>query len=254
MKWPTEHAASNTIRGVGRCKPVPEGLKVKLVKPTPWETAIIFKNDKIPEFMRSGKDFKGDWAFQMNGKKDQIYTCYPANGLYHVKFMDFAVTKGEALPAPQLHRGGTVKKGKDGSTYTDMDYQYMIANLKNMDGDYAGVTFPYFLRYYFKKMEVEGQSIAGIYGEGKRYGDQLIEFMEVFGGFDYGPMPYKDNLLPDIMKLLLRADKIATLVMKDGNPDNLVGQEDTGDLDDLDAPAKDSDLIDEGADIPNDPD
>lgn len=232
-KWPTEHAASNTIRGLGRCKAVEGGLKVKLTKPA-WETSIIFKADKIPEYMRGAKEFKGDWSFQINGKKDQIYTAYPSNGIFKVKFMDFATAKGEALPAPQLHRGGAIKKNQDGSTYTDPEYLYCIANLKNMEGDYAGITFPYFLRYYFKRFEDGGNAIAGIYGEGKRYGDQLIEFLTAFGGFEE-VLPWSDNLLPKIMQMLLKADKTATLVMKGGNPDSLVGEDDEGDLDDLDA-------------------
>lgn len=229
-KWPTERAASTTLRGVGRCKPVDGGLKVKLIDPA-WEAAIVFKNDKIPPYA-IGKEFKGDMVFSMNGKKDQIYSLYPANGLFKVKFADFGTKKDEALPSPQLKRGGPAT-GKDGSHYVTQDYQFMIANLKIIEGPFEGVTIPYFLRYYFKMFVMDGEQVAGIIGEGKRYGDQLIEFLDVFGAYER-PLPWKDNLLPDLMKILLQADRTVTLVMKKGYPDSLMVEDAELD-DDLDS-------------------
>ena len=227
--WPTQNAKSTSLRGVGRAQFTPTGdLKVKLDS---WEGVRIFKKDKLPASLANRKTLKGVFSFNMNEAKDTLYSIYPALGIFNVRFSDIGMKKDATLPEP-FHKVGD-RQSKDGHTYHE-DYYGFVANLVITDGDNEGMIIPYILRYYFKPFDMDGERVAGVTGIGKRYGDQLVGFLDATGLWAQGPMKYSDNLLPTIQKKALALAKDMVVVMKDGWVDSLIAKDAETQEEDLD--------------------
>lgn len=235
--WPTSQAKSTSVRGVGRGQFTPNGdLKIKL---DDWDAVRVVKKDKLPAVLANRTTLKGKFMFTLNEAKDVVYSAYPAVGMFETKFSDFSMKKDATLPEP-YHRVGE-KKAKDGRTYHE-DYFFFVANFRILEGDNAGMVIPYIVRYYFKPFNLDGEMVAGVTGIGKRYGDQLVNFLDAVGLWKQPPMKYSDNLLPQMLKSILAADKTVVITMKDGWVSALIDKNAENDdeelLDDPDFPAE----------------
>ena len=229
--WPTQKAQSTSVRGIGLAQFTPTGdLKIKF---DTWDGVRIVKSDKLPATLANRKTLKGKFSFNMNAAKDTLYSIHPAVGIFDVRFDSISMKKDATIPEP-FHKVGD-RTTKDGRSYHE-DYKGFVANLVITEGDNADMLIPYILRYYFQPFEMEGETVAGVTGIGKRYGDQLVGFLDATGLWAQGPMKYSDNLLPLIQKRALALAKDMVVVMKDGWVDSLIAkdaetQEET--LDDL---------------------
>ncbi len=218
--WPTQNAQSTSIRGIGLAQFTPTGdLKIKF---DTWDGVRIVKKDKLPASLADRKTLKGKFSFNMNAAKDVLYSIYPAVGLFDVKFDSFSMKKDATVP--ECFHKVAHKPAKGGGTYHE-DYYGFVANLVITSGDNEGMLIPYILRYYFKPFEMDGEMVASVWGIGKRYGDQLVGFLEATGLWAQPPMKYIDNLLPTIQKKALALAKDMVAVMKDGWVDSLVAKD-----------------------------
>lgn len=167
-----------------------------------------------PEFMKpklvgnTGREF----YVKLNNDHNEIYTISPLAGMYQVRFAEFSHREGEA-PVPEWYDKGKYEP-----------YHRFTALLEVVGGDEAavGMTKPYLLRYYFGE-DQDGNAEYTNWGASAKYAPQLDEFLTTFGCWDYGSMKFSDNLLPEIQKRLLQANKKATIIVnRDGWIDNVV--------------------------------
>lgn len=214
--WPTEKPQSTTVRAIGACRWQEDGsLKVKIDD----DPVIKFPADKLPDNIK-GKLLKGKLQFAMNQRKDQIYSIIPAEGAFKAKFDSFQTGKDEKLPQPHHITGkGTNQSGQE----YPKDYWQFTALCRIMEGDFEGFVVPYFLRYDpFYMGNENGQQIAGI--KMTKHGERLLEFMDTLGVTD-NPLPWSDNLLPELQKRILKADRIFRIVIKKGYIDSVLSEE-----------------------------
>lgn len=231
--WPTEKPASMTVRGIGRAKLMEDGsLKIK-----DEETGDLLKfaPDKIPDYVKKLELGGGKFAFALNGKKDQVYSLHPAEGAFLAKFDSFQTGKDEKLPTPH-HQTGPAKNAQ-GQTY-QKDYWTFQALCRIIEGPFDGIIIPYFLRYDpFYAAEDAGKQVVGI--KLTKHGERLMEFMDTVGVKD--SLPWSDNILPDLMKRILKADRKFRIVVKKGYIDSVLSEEGV-DFNDPDDAEKDDDL------------
>jgi len=149
-----------------------------------------------------------DFYVSLNSDSDSIFGIYPANGMYIGRVKEFAHSEGEP-PAPRL-----VETDK----YSFQTFTVLVEIQEPKP--FAGLIVPVSLSYHFQGVEDEykGKQYTFVaYSKPKsRFTHDLMEFLEVTGTWDSGkPMIYKDNILPDLEKRILHADKRFQFVLKD---------------------------------------
>ena len=177
--WPTVQSKSETVRGQGFCKWTPDGgLKIKLEN---QEAVVTVAKDKIPASLVGKLAItKVKMSFTMNGKKDVVYSAFPAKGEYVVKFEGWALGKDEKQASPKRQTGD--RPGKDGQAGYHYDYMSMTANNVIVEGDFKDLVIPYFLRYLFVEMDYEGKKIAAVKTSSRSvHAPKLLEYMEACG-------------------------------------------------------------------------
>jgi len=141
---------------------------------------------------------------RMSGDGKKIYQISPWSGMYVGKFSNFLAAKDE-IPAPKTYIG------------SDWEYRYFTSLIVITEGEFKGAKLPYMLHYYFDETEENGKSIVQYDHPKSKYTAQLSEFCDVFGVWEKGPMPYKDNILPMLQKRLLAEDIKVKMIIKNGN-------------------------------------
>lgn len=222
--WPTVQSKSETVRGIGICKWTSEGgLKVKLEN---QDAVVTIAKDKIPVYMIGKKAITTvKMSFSLNGKKDTIYSAYPAKGEFIVKFEGWALGKDEKLATPKRQVGD--RTNKDGQSY-HYDYQSMTANLVVTEGDFKDIVIPYFLRYLYMEMDYDGKKVAAVKTSSKSvHAPKLLEFMEATGLTAEDDLPpFSDNVLPFLQQHMLAKDKTFKVIMKNGWVETVLGSDD----------------------------
>jgi hypothetical protein len=178
------------------------------VKITYFDTSesVILPLENCPSNICSGEKM----MVKLSGDGKRMFSVYPADGMFKLTCTRLSHKDGEE-PAPRT------QEGKWGT------YQSFIAITEIVDGDYKGMTIPYFLRYNFGEFFQDGKSIVGITKMGSKsiHSPKLEEFLMVTGanmnssGVD-APITYKDNVLPAIEKRIQAHKKVFTGVLKDG--------------------------------------
>jgi len=170
-------------------------------------------SDEVKGYIRSG-----EFIVKMSKDKDKLYSMSPINGLFEGKAVKFS-SKKDQPPAPMTKTA----TNKDGQTYS---YQFFVVMVQIVSGDYTGMQIPLFLRYNFgeEQQEVKG-NIKTVTGYNKsldksKHTAFLDEFLTIVGAWDFGPLPYSDNILPSLEKRILRKAKVFNLLMKKGYIDN----------------------------------
>ena len=118
------------------------------------------------------------------------------------KFSSFT-TGEDDIPVP------IEKEGKFGS------YLACVA-LLTLGGEYKGMVQPMFL--YYKFAEYEGNLV--VKGTG-RSSDMLQSFLEATGVWDQD-IPFSDNVLPTLQKMILVESKAFGITIKDGWVDSIM--------------------------------
>lgn len=189
--------------------------KVKVTLDANGDSVVLSKGNCPDELSISGK-----YMVRLSADKTKMLSCYPAVGIYPVKFVEFAHRQDEP-PAP-------VSKHSEYG-----DYLQFTALLTITDGKFKGMIIPQFLRYVFKPVEDDdGEEVVGIPDGGPKaiHAPKLAEFSDAFGVWKKGRMKWQDNLLPGLQKRILDAATNPSVVMKEGYVQNIVGQgwEETG--------------------------
>jgi hypothetical protein len=190
--------------GKAKGKPVAE-----IVFKESGEKYLFKGTEHVPSTLKSGL-----WNISLTSDDTEIYSHFPWKGHYKAKVKEFTKGSGnEDAPAPK-ERTFTIKKGKNAGKDFTVEQFTVLLEITDPD-DLEGVTIPYVLPYNFKEVEDNGKQVVG-FPSSKGRTKQLIDFCDITGVWDSGPMKYKDNILPDLQKRILRADKEFNIVINDG--------------------------------------
>ena len=157
----------------------------------------VFEKGDCPDAMK-----KGNWFVTLLAEGDGVMGLRPINAMCKGKFSHFVANEDD-VPVP------IEKEGKYGP------YLAFIA-LLNLGGEYKGMVQPFFL--YYKFSEYDGNLV--IKGSG-RSTDMLQSFLEACGVWDQD-IPFSDNVLPTLQKMILVENKVFGLTIKDGWVDSIM--------------------------------
>jgi len=214
----------NYVRGQAIVKKLKSGgFRVTLKEHEQNQNGVI---TKIPEQVYDvspdnvmGQVVPGTWNVTLSEDGSILYGVVPWAGMYKAKFVKFSCPEGQ-IPAP-IHKTRTFRDRKTGKEGVQ-EFDAMTAILEIVDGEKTkGMNIPYSLRYYFGEWEGEVRFIK----PKSQYTDALIDFCDVFGVFEKGPMAFSENLLPALEARILEQDKIAVVSMKNGFIDTLAPSE-----------------------------
>lgn len=192
-----------------------EGKITKVrVKFDETEDSFIIPIDDCSEEVK-GYVQSGEFKVRLGKDGKSLVAMSPWSGLYEVHVKDFAHQK-DKLPVPQ------VKTGKTGDQ--SWSYQYFLPLLEVTEGDCKGMIISYFLKYLFESEEIEyeGKKVlvaAFAHPKSPSYAP-LVEFFEVTGMIDI-PIPWEDNILPRVLKRILRKDNHFKVLVKKGFVDSI---------------------------------
>jgi len=159
----------------------------------------------------------GLWFVSLDGSAKKIYGIRPVRGVFKVKCSKFASEKDKE-PTPKVN-----------NTW-EVPFSEFTALLEIVDGNEKGMIVPMKLRYWFEEVIEDGKSVVAYEFHPKsRYMPILADFCDAFGVWDFGAMPYSDNILPIMEKRIKRANKTVQIAMKNGWVDSILGTDDTPD-------------------------
>jgi len=150
----------------------------------------------------------------LNSEETEMVDCRPVNGLFIGGRVELVSKEGEE-PEPKTK---TYKyEGKD------ITYQYFIALVTIMKGDWKGTKIPIMLRYHFDVMEdTDGKTVLSYNHPKSKYTPFLQEFCDVTGVWSGGRLPYRDNALPMLQSRIGKAKKQFQFFMKNGFVDSFM--------------------------------
>ena len=158
----------------------------------------------FPKGMKPGK-----WYVTLDGNNKKVFGYRPINGLFVGKVQKFIARENE-VPTPQTHIG------------KDWSWQYFTVLLEITKGENKGLVIPCMPRYHFAEAEEDGKSVVAYDHIKSKYTPMLIEFCDVTGVWEKGPMPFKDNVLPYMEKRIMHEAKEFQFVLKNGWVDSFI--------------------------------
>ncbi len=163
-------------------------------------TKFVVNKADCPDVMQ-----KGNWFVDMNSEGG-VMNLRPYGVICKAKFSRFVADETN-IPAPKLYN----PKNPNYSSYL------AFTSLLNLGGDYKGMVQPHFTAYKFG--EYEGTAV--ILGSGA-WADKLQATLEAYGVMDQD-IPFEDNLLPTLQKMILVEDRVFSLTLnKDGFVDSIM--------------------------------
>lgn len=212
---------------------------VKKFEPAPYGTARIKKGKKGQLIVWYSDENEGDfagkkyaatewpdwvkpkslegkeWKVKLNPKKQVIYTITPINGMFTGKCVGFSSQEGQE-PVPQFQE----------DQWGGYQYFYPLIEITSGDESCIGCVLPYLwtdglseygkrLRYLFDSDD-EGLVEYPPFGDRSVHIPKLIEFLDVIGVWEKGPLKFSDNILPKLQKRVLKANKEFQFVLKNG--------------------------------------
>lgn len=184
-----KEAGGNYIQGIGEL--TIDGDKVIIIMNDQRYTDI--EKSTLPEGVVSGEKY----SFRLSSDGGELYSIRPIEASVVVKFDRFASSKDEP-PQPKIQKGGP--REYNGKKWMAQDKLVFTAILKITSKRYRGMEIPYILDYTFKQWENTTDTVIP-YGSKRK--DQVIEFLKFFGwDEEEDSIPYSDNVLPFLQKLL----------------------------------------------------
>lgn len=206
MGYKPKTIKSDFVRGKSGVATVafsPDNKKVKVTFKEDGKAFIVPMSD-CPDEIR-----KGTWFITMSSDEKKVLGIRPANGIFTAKVEKFIANEGEP-PAPRT------KVGQDWS------YEFFLVLIELISDNAKGMHLPVMLRYHFGEAEEDGNSVVAFSHPKSKYTPILVEFCDVTGVWNRGPMKYGDNILPIMEKRILREDKKFQVVIKNGYADSFL--------------------------------
>jgi hypothetical protein len=175
----------------------------------PNKTYTINKED-CPATVREGTFMV---SLSADGKK--MYGIRPVNGVFKLRFKEFP-SKKDTDPAPVTKEA----KGQKGT----FSYQTFTAVFTIEEGTFKGMEVPGYFSYNFEETteDIPGrgpQSVAQISHPRSQFTKTLIDFLTVTGLIQK-TIPWKENLLPLLQRMILKENRSFSGGVKQGRVDS----------------------------------
>jgi hypothetical protein len=165
--------------------------------------------DKAPAIVKPGK-----WFVSLSAKGDKMYSLYPKEGAFSLRFKEIAHVQGQPPARTAYKSHWKDNSGKDMET----DYEAFTMIFEIVEGPCAGMQVAKFLRYYF----VASQDGFVLFDKPRSpHTKTLSDTLDSLGVFDKGQMKFSENLLPAIQSRTLAANYPLMGILKDGNLESL---------------------------------
>jgi hypothetical protein len=196
---------SEGISGVAKVEIKGVKVRVSLKPETEGEkvTSYVLEKENCPETVR-----EGTFIVNLAGDGKKMHSIRPINGVDKFKVKEFMAQKDKE-PAPKTH------EGKFGP------YQTFAVTFEIVEGPRAGMTVPgsYPFDFVQDHDDVPGKGVQEVLGVKKKSkspgNDRLWELLDVSGAGKH-QVPYKENPLPTLQKIMLREAKVFSGSYKDG--------------------------------------
>jgi hypothetical protein len=157
----------------------------------------------------------GKFHCVMTGDGKKLLSYRPNSGAFKAKFVEFSRNdKGEIITGTKTNK-------------FDTTYEYFLCSIEITDGKYQGMIVPYFLRSFFVN---DGEGNLGVKGNTDKSpaAARLMEFLDMMGVIDM-TIPWKEplvELLKILEKKIQKKGHGVTILVKDGNIENMAAEED----------------------------
>ena len=165
---------------------------------------VVLNKNNCPPYVQSG-----EFVVTLNSDRDKMLGMRPVEGIFPVRVKSYTAKENEP-PKPRMSRG-------------EYPSEYFIVLLEITRGKEKGMVVPFSLKYNFILDRLDEKDVIG-YSKSLAKSPptaQLAEFLELTGTWEFGAIPYKDNILPILEKRQLRAKKEFNVLLKNGFVDSL---------------------------------
>lgn len=167
-----------------------------------------------PEVDLKHLPLKRKYSVLIDGTRTKLNGFHPNDGSYTCEFLEFKKKPGQ----PPMHDFPRNRVGQGPNGPYAKDWQEFTAILRIVEEPFTGLLVSVKLRYYFGIDEETQQAV--IKGEGK-HSQFLGRFIEVAcGDFEKVQIPFSDNILPALERLLQAAHRPFLIVMSKGFVDS----------------------------------
>jgi hypothetical protein len=155
-------------------------------------------------------------SLRMSGDGSELYSIRPNDGSVVLNFDRFSAKKDE-LPQPKIQKGGP--REYNGKKWFAKDKLVFTAIFKIVSKKYKTMEVPYVLDYTFRQWEDTTDVVIPM---GNKKCDQVIEFLKLCGWDEEADsIPWSDNVLPFLEKVLRVKQKPILAVLKNGWIDSI---------------------------------
>lgn len=196
-------SSGNYIQGVGTVQVNGDRASITIDD----RTFSDFAKDDIPEGVVSGEQY----SIRLSADGSQIFSLRPNQGSFVVVFDKFAAQK-DMPPQPKIQKGGP--REFNGKKWEAKDKLVFTAVLKIASKRGRGMEVPFIMDYTFKQWENTEDTVIPM---GSKRKNQVIDFLKLFGWDENEDViPYSDNVLPFLEKLLRAKGKKVLVTVKNG--------------------------------------
>lgn len=202
----------NRISGYAKVEVHPTAPKVKVTVEPAEDGAkpkvFVLEKENCPAYVRSGM-----FMVNVSGDGTKLYSLRPKEVVAKAKVKEFVAQKDKE-PAPKT------TQGKFGA------YQTFTVSFQIVDGKFAGMEVPGSFPYDFVpgQEDIPGKGMQETVSLKKKkdskHNQRLVELLTVTGVIKQ-TLPWKENLLPMLQRLMLKADKTFSIAVKEGWVDAL---------------------------------
>lgn len=187
----------------------------KRITVTMKDTGLTRELD-VPDFLEGKKLPSGNYFVSLSADETKLYAVRPLNETVVVKFVRWAGRENQ-VPTPKYVTG--VRERADGTKYP-VDEMTCTAICVITRGPLADIEIVVPFLYSRKDSGfVEDKGNVSYRGGGKK-GEMMVSFLEATGVFQK-TIPFSDNLLPILAKLILEEDREFMVVLRAGWPDSI---------------------------------
>ena len=202
MKHQSQKSEFKKLQGVAKLLVNPQnpsqyGVQFRNAETRKFDGEKVYPLDEVPENVLTLNDDerKQNWFIRISGDGKKIWNIRPADGVYEMDFTGFFALEGQV---PTVYED--TKIGFNGESYVDRSFtpEYEIVGPKC-----KGFTVPLYLKAKFRNYD----GVLGTYGKTDNVKTQdLLNWVKCHG-LDGVEIPYVDNPLPSMMKIILRGNQ-----------------------------------------------
>jgi len=170
------------------------------------------------DMSQTGEIKEGTYRVSLSSDGSKLFGITPAKGTYIVRY-DGMVAKDGELSEPKLMKGGT-RKRKDGKgTWEAPDYLAFTVLLRIVSVVCKGMTIPFQLNYSFEQYRDTDETVIPL---GNKNLERTATFLQLAGmDFTVDSIPFSENVLPFIDKLLKSRNMKFQVAIKNGYVDEI---------------------------------